>query len=310
MPTTYYDTVHGELIGESTNGVTTTYLNDESGSVTATAQGGTLFNRYLYSPYGNVISRAGAGVDPRFLWVGSPGVRSTARAYAENYARERHMSSVLASWTTTDSFWPDMDAYAYANCNPTTYSDPSGLKPHRKLTDANMGDCGCVNVSWTFKTDESNGWLIQRITRKSAAKDCHGVSKTDQCGVDASMPNGITYYEAWQIKKHLAYPRGGKPTFTNDNWVLAQCGSCTMGSFSIDAATMVVKNLPSGFKAGNVKCALSLLSAWKLPIGFTFVAQEKANASDTWACCALKPGCKKPPNKTLPNKLPAGWLHG
>lgn len=48
MPTTYYDTVDGQIIGESGPNGNRRYLTDALGSVTATVQDGAIENTYRY----------------------------------------------------------------------------------------------------------------------------------------------------------------------------------------------------------------------------------------------------------------------
>ena len=124
---TNYDTVNGQLIGESTGGVTTTYLADELGSVVQTAQSGAVVNRYLYSPYGRLVSKTGLGADPRFLWIGALGYRITSRNFSEEYIRARHYSPSVLSWGSRDRQWPGESAYGYAHRMPVIRVDPSGL---------------------------------------------------------------------------------------------------------------------------------------------------------------------------------------
>ena len=151
MAVTNYDTVNGQLIGESTGGVTITYLADELGSVVETAQGGAVVNRYLYSPYGKLTSRTGLGQDPRYGWIGARGCRITLRSYSEEYMRARHYSVAAACWTTRDRLWPKEFAYSYVDGRPVVYSDPSGLGP---CTD---GDgCCCEPTTLKFSKPESN----------------------------------------------------------------------------------------------------------------------------------------------------------
>lgn len=128
MATTYYYSANGEMYGESTSGVMTTYMTDALGSTIGTFQAGALVNSYSYSPYGR-STKTGAGTDPRFLWNARSGYRATGRSYAEEYVSRRHASTNTAQWTAVDPLWPDEYAYAYAECAPTTYVDPSGMGP-------------------------------------------------------------------------------------------------------------------------------------------------------------------------------------
>ncbi len=133
MGVTNYYSAGGELYGESTNGVMTTYMSDALGSTIGTFQAGAVVNSYVYSPYGKVISKTGTAADPRFLWNGKTQSRTTGYAYAEQYNWYRHYSSLCALWTSADVLWPDEAAYAYVDGAPVTWSDPSGLqRRHRR----------------------------------------------------------------------------------------------------------------------------------------------------------------------------------
>ena len=132
MAVTNYYAVNAELLGEKTVGSSRIdYLTDALGSVTATLnQSAQVVNTYRYKPYGTQLAKTGTGADPAFTWVGSQGYRQTSRKFADVYVRARHYSASTARWTTTDPlrwFSDDASAYAYANSNPLTYTDPSGL---------------------------------------------------------------------------------------------------------------------------------------------------------------------------------------
>jgi len=132
MPVTNYYTVNGEIIGEQTTGQERIdYLTDPLGNVTATIdQNAKVLNRYTYKPFGEVLSKEGTAPDPKFLWVGAHGYRSTGLKYAEVYVRRRHYSTELGRWTSRDPlrFVRLTKPYIYAICSPATFIDPSGLR--------------------------------------------------------------------------------------------------------------------------------------------------------------------------------------
>jgi len=129
MPITYYDTVNGQLIGETTSGVRTEYLTDALGSVTATVNSsGEIVNTYRYKPYGQLLSKTGSGEDPRYLWTGNTGSRRTLVTYAEQYNQARHYGSKQAAWTTVDPLWPEELEYLYVAGNPIVATDEFGLQ--------------------------------------------------------------------------------------------------------------------------------------------------------------------------------------
>ncbi|MCW5944133.1 MAG: hypothetical protein KIS66_18045 [Fimbriimonadaceae bacterium] len=117
MPVTNYHTVNGRTIGETTDGVRTDYLTDALGSVTATVdQSQNVLNTYRYKPYGGLLAKTGSSPDPRFLWTGDTGSRTTGLAYSEQYNRARHYGSMQAGWTSVDPMWPTRRAYVLGKC--------------------------------------------------------------------------------------------------------------------------------------------------------------------------------------------------
>ena len=128
MAVTTYRTYNGRLRAEVTDGVRTTYLTDALGSVTATVDSSqTVLNTYRYKPSGDLLAKTGSSPDPRFLWTGDTGSRTTGLAYSEQYNRLRHYGSKQAAWTTVDPRWPKETAYNYCQSAPTRYLDPFGL---------------------------------------------------------------------------------------------------------------------------------------------------------------------------------------
>ncbi len=129
MAVTNYYSIGRRLLGECTSGVETTYMSDALGSTIGTISAAALRNRYLYTPYGSLLNKTGTDPNPRFMYNGRTQSRSTGCAYAEQYNRRRHVSSTTANWTTRDDFWPDYQAYAYADSSPASIFDPSGNSP-------------------------------------------------------------------------------------------------------------------------------------------------------------------------------------
>lgn len=129
MPTTYYFTVDGEIIGQETGGTYTDYLTDALGSVTATVNSSpAVVNTYRHKPYGAQLAKTGAGADPIFRWNGSWGYVSTGRMQAAQYVRARHYGDEPGRWTTVDPLWPRQGAFSYCVSSPASRVDASGLQ--------------------------------------------------------------------------------------------------------------------------------------------------------------------------------------
>ena len=128
MPMTMYYSVNGRLLGESTNGVETTYMSDALGSTIGTVTTAGLQNRYTYSPYGVLLGKTGPDADPKFTWNGRSGYRTTGRTNVDKYVRKRHFSLPAACWSSADPLWPRQLPYAYADGMPTSFPDYSGLR--------------------------------------------------------------------------------------------------------------------------------------------------------------------------------------
>ena len=123
-----YHTVNGMLIGETSNGVRRGYLPDALGSVVATVDdNGAIENTYRYKPYGGLLAKTGTAADPRFMWVGARGYRSTSTRSSELYVRKRHYASTNGAWTSVDPLWPVLEAYSYVSAKVATLVDPTGL---------------------------------------------------------------------------------------------------------------------------------------------------------------------------------------
>jgi RHS repeat-associated protein len=242
MSTTIYDTVNGQLVGESGGGVTTTYLADELGSVVQTAQSGAVLNRYQYSPYGRRISATGVGPVPRFGWVGELGYRLTSRNFAESYVRARHYTVTSARWLARDPLWPAESAYGYAHGSPNVTADPSGLgcslliSGYLKHT-ACYADCTqvdfCFGVGPWF-CEVGFQWHYSLKLRTTSCHSCDLYQWAKAPGGSCKRDFGYGY--GWPLK-HL---RGtGFDTF--DDWPVYSTGhlGCPPDGFALELITCI-----------------------------------------------------------------------
>jgi len=189
MAITKFVTINGQLLSASAGGNTTSYIQDSLGSVVATVNySGAKVNDYRYKPYGSLLSKVGAGLDPLFQYVGSYGYRATGRPFASYYVRARHYASnpgVWVSHASVEAVVAGEGAYIYAQSNPTSYSDPSGNQPNQSLDDdlrrRNLEFMECKNTAvilpkgfiWELTHAEPCIYSIQRNWMPTYAHWCN-----------------------------------------------------------------------------------------------------------------------------------------
>ncbi|MCW5944132.1 MAG: hypothetical protein KIS66_18040 [Fimbriimonadaceae bacterium] len=174
MPVTNYHTVNGRTIGETTDGVRTDYLTDALGSVTATVdQSQNVLNTYRYKPYGGLLAKTGSSPDPRFLWTGDTGSRTTGLAYSEQYNRARHYGSRQAGWTSVDGNWPSNHGYEYGGSSPLVFVDPYGLS-------ITYRECSCEKCDGTVPRPVPPPNPIGPVV-KSICEDIRKCSQDSRC---------------------------------------------------------------------------------------------------------------------------------
>lgn len=127
---TYY--VYGlGLIGqESAGGAYRTYHYDYRGSAVAlTDEGGTVTDRFLYAPFGEMVYRSG-NTDTPFLFCGQYGIMTDAADLY--YMRARYYNPVAKRFLSPDTLLGDVsnpqsqNLYVYCKGNPVLRVDPSG----------------------------------------------------------------------------------------------------------------------------------------------------------------------------------------
>ena len=136
MPVVNYYSVNGFLKSENGASGRLDYGIDALGSVVATMNSsGAAQNQYRYKPYGAVLSQSGSGTQPAFGWSGALGYRPTGLTHSDVYVRARHYGTLEGRWTSVDPA-PGQTPYAYAQSNPTSLSDVTGLDAIRVQFDA------------------------------------------------------------------------------------------------------------------------------------------------------------------------------
>jgi len=307
VPTTTYDSVDGELIGQTAGGVTTTFLADELGSIVATAQNQALANQYRYTPFGAITARTGGASDPRFLWNGRSGYADLSRHGSRYYVRARHYSDSNAVWTSRDPSWPATAAYGYCDGEPVSVVDPNGRTPIRKKFGLYIAyPCGGFKIQWRFGllpyNKNLNGWLIQQIEIMECGYHCDGTTISSPCFPYPSWCIPSYYYEAWKVRKGIVQIPGGfwgpdwrdpLPTDHHDEWQNGGGGYCTAGFHWEIGYLQFVKTLPAGFGVGNAHCA------WNLPSSYKYAGFKSQGGLglvfQKWGCCGVCPAAAHPP---------------
>ncbi|RYG38340.1 hypothetical protein EON81_03900 [bacterium] len=189
MPVTNFRTLNGRMRGQTTASIRTDYLTDALGSVTATATvtaSATIENTYRHKPYGGQLSKTGTGTDPRFLWTGDTGSRTTGPSNAEQYNRARHYGNRSATWTSLDPLWPKESPYGYVRGNPGTGTDPSGLERCPDFVYQIQSDLigQLFQYSNTKRDSKIIDDCIQKAARKGNVKCSPYTFSTGRCLVD------------------------------------------------------------------------------------------------------------------------------
>ncbi len=121
-----YIYANGERIGRFTNANDMQYyLTDHLGSVLATIdQSGTVLNKTLYRPYGEIHAEAISNND-RHKYTGH--VRDEELGSQWDYLGQRYYIPNLKLFTQTDPVRdPSRTPYGYCAGNPMKYTDPNG----------------------------------------------------------------------------------------------------------------------------------------------------------------------------------------
>jgi hypothetical protein len=178
---------------------------------TGTVKASTILKTYAYKPYGGILQQSGVGPDPKFLWNACVGYRITSRAYSDLYVRRRHLSSILALWTTLDDYWPSVRAYSYSSSNPVSISDASGQLQWVP---------NCCTVPRLFDLQSMSGIHCSQGTLMLAASvDCKMTWTIAFDTLHCSYPS-LQSFVSWSEKSnHPTTPPPGVPPDPADVWV-------------------------------------------------------------------------------------------
>jgi hypothetical protein len=129
----FVDAVNGRILG-TVNPLSdvSEYGLDALGSVTSSRNAsGAVVNNYRYKPYGQMLAGFTPGQSGYFLFGGGLNYEFLNRQGAEISAGMRIFSYMTANWTTRDPMWTAGffgNYFVYADGNPSSRIDPSGLK--------------------------------------------------------------------------------------------------------------------------------------------------------------------------------------
>jgi len=159
-----YATVNGRLVQESRGGGVTRYVADTLGSLIQTRDaGGSQTSAVEYWPYGEVRNSSGTNPSP-WAFVGTLGYH--VDTLARLYVRARILRTDLCRWMSRDPLWPDESAYGYADANPVSRTDPSGL--------------ACSSSDWQECWDRGYGGCIEHTVETQIGPWCI-VGHVHQC---------------------------------------------------------------------------------------------------------------------------------
>jgi hypothetical protein len=305
MSTTYYHTIDGSILGQTTAGVRTDYMTDALGSVTGTTVSGAVGNTYRYMPFGALLAKTGTASDPLFLWVGTQGYRATQRTYSDCYVRLRHLAIQSSSWTSLDKYWPVEPGWAYAANNPPLTTDPTGALTAQPVNSSSwtMSCCGGFNSFIDWKDFPGvDGWIVQYITyNMTYFKSC------PPTGTSVTI-SSYSYFEAWQVKAGVVISVNCFDDNFDDMWRFNTAALGPQGSQTRSAIAVFIPGTPTGidtFQSGRqgVLEANCLPSTYDWNMWSPYLNQ---NASQTatqtveydWNCCCYCPPIG-PPNPCI-----------
>jgi len=319
---TNFDTVNGQVLAETSGGVTKNYVVDALGSVTGVSNAGSLSGAARYSPYGRTITGSSGAVGG---WVWSWGYYPTSRAFASHYVRARHFDSGAGAWPTSDPVFAqvDLNTYAYAFCSPTTVIDPSGLSPKVSfsLDTKKAGSCGSYLFSGDWAVGSTDpGWIVQHVKTAYDIYYCNTRPPDSQrkppvvdCPLNQTGKGGpyTQWYEAWFWDGKQALDGYFKPGF--DKWSDHDQKCSSHSSITVTAEAKFFKTgdrgwaKKNGLVLGGVSCAADLYANYK------FAAKTWNSVSDflsrhltsKWSCCCPPAGttnrdCNCPPGDCNP----------
>jgi len=217
--------LEGEVVGHVKGSEKRDYIVDPLGSVVAYLNSSqTLTDQFKYWPYGEFVAEIEEGTAP-FLWVGSLGYFRDSDL--RTYIRARTYRQDLGSWMQLDPLWPKTDALVYADCNPSTDGDYSGLVPDRCLEQAYFlaGPSGRKSKASRFRDcqdglERAHDWATANSQWTSwcpggKRQICEACAKVSGLPIDCSVHpcnqkqgGGGSGYNDWWMVGAIEFPFG------------------------------------------------------------------------------------------------------
>ena len=205
MGTVRYTVVNGAVLSENRSAAKHDYLPDPLGSTLALLDNTqTKTDTFAYWPYGEVASRTGTTATP-LQYVGNKGYyRDNA---SRTYVGARVLDTRAGRWMTQDPIGfkgGDYNLYWYVSSNPSTYIDPTGLKPimkgctkaEEKLINIQVQDI-CNNRIQKLPKKALTACLRKRCSNLKIK--CVGYNQTD-CDINDF---GVTYRRSGQCTETI-----------------------------------------------------------------------------------------------------------
>ena len=171
-------------------GAATYYHYDQSGNTAAlTNQAGAIIERVVYSPYGTIRYRQ-SNHDTPFLYGGFFGVMTDANGLIA--MRARYYNPLTMRFLNSDPAMDGLNWYAYANGNPISNSDPSGLAANISIGYTQVPGFGIHGQHHTFTIIQDTETGEQMVTRAGPSA-ADGVHKPSGVGFGYLKADALPY---------------------------------------------------------------------------------------------------------------------
>jgi RHS repeat-associated protein len=269
-----------EVTESATATNTLTYHYDYRGSTVAlTDSNGNVTDRMEYSAYATTTYRSGTNDTP-FLFNGRYGVQTDPTGLL--YMRARYYNPYLCRFLNPDpaGFSGGLNFYAFANGNPVSYRDPSGLGA--------VGD------------NQNLSWLTGSSATPMDLSNPFGLGTTEgligSAGVFEQAGLVRDSYNAW-VAQYVTDSGGYSPTRDAIRAYFNQPGNSTALSRGIEPMWMWEQNLygitPSQANPTATASAINNAAAWAkwggrgcIVVGVGFSAYDVATAPDPYRATA------------------------